>query len=57
MNVTVALNDGSQIYPSYDPEHKDTVIEFYNNAVANHLITGYVARLSDGSVHTSGLVL
>ena len=57
MNVTVALNDGSQIYPSYAQEHKDSVLEFYNNAVANHLITGYIARLDDGSVHTSGLVL
>jgi hypothetical protein len=29
MTVKVELLDGSFISPSFDPEHKDTVLEFY----------------------------
>ena len=29
MTVKVELLDGKFIYPSFDPEHKDSVLDFY----------------------------
>jgi len=31
MTVEVMFHDGSAIYPSYDPEHRKTILEFYAN--------------------------
>lgn len=31
MTVEVMFKDGSAIYPSYDPEHRKSVLEFYTN--------------------------
>lgn len=29
MNIKVTLRDNSEISPSYDPEHKQSVLDFY----------------------------
>jgi hypothetical protein len=31
MTVEVMFKDGSAIYPSYDPEHRKSILEFYAN--------------------------
>jgi hypothetical protein len=31
MTVEVKFHDGSAIYPSYDPEHRKAILEFYAN--------------------------
>jgi hypothetical protein len=31
MRVEVMFHDGSTIYPSYDPEHRKGILEFYSN--------------------------
>ena len=41
MNMEIILKDGTSIYPSYDPEHKDTVIAFYKDLYAKGQITGW----------------
>lgn len=30
MNLEVVLMDGTAIYPSYDPEHKEGIYAYYN---------------------------
>ncbi len=57
MNVTVALLDGSKIYPAYAPDNSDSILAFYANAVATKQIAGYVARLNNGSTVAEGFVL
>jgi hypothetical protein len=57
MNVTVQQLDNSKIYPSYAPEHKDTVMAFYADLVAKGSISGYVIRFGNGSVVAEGSVL
>lgn len=41
MNMEIILKDGTTIYPSYDPEHKDSVLKFYKDLYAKGLITGW----------------
>lgn len=41
MNLEIILKDGSSIYPSYAPEHKDSVIAFYKDRYEKGLITGW----------------
>jgi hypothetical protein len=41
MNMEIILKDGTTIYPSYDPEHKDSVVKFYKDLYAKGLITGW----------------
>lgn len=36
MNVVVTLANGETINPVYAPEHKDSVIAFYQNLVNDH---------------------
>jgi hypothetical protein len=57
MNVVVALNDGSQIYPSYAPDNTNSILAFYSEAVSTNQIAGYVATFNDGSVVAEGQVL
>ena len=57
MNVVVALNDGSKIYPSYAPDNANAILEFYSNGVLDNSIAGYVATFNDGSVVAEGKVL
>lgn len=57
MNVTVQHLDGSKIYPSYAPEHKEQGIAFYADLLANGTISGYVITFDDGSSVSGGLVL
>ncbi len=57
MNVVVQYADGSKIYPSYSPDHKDSVISFYADVLAKGQIAGYVITFDDGSVKAQGQVL
>ena len=57
MNVVVALNDGSKIYPSYAPEHESDVLSFYATKVIAGEIQGYVITYDDGRVKAQGQVL
>jgi len=57
MNVVVQQLDNSKIYPSYSPEHKDSVVSFYSNLVATKKISGYVIRFDNGDVMAEGNVL
>jgi hypothetical protein len=41
MNVEVTLVDGTKIYPSYSPEHRKSVIEFYSTQFDKGLIMGW----------------
>jgi hypothetical protein len=39
--MEIILKDGTALYPSYDPEHKDSVIAFYKARFEEGLITGW----------------
>jgi hypothetical protein len=41
MNLEIILKDGTSIYPSYDPQHKAQVIEFYKEMFDKGQITGW----------------
>lgn len=41
MTIEVILKDGTSIFPSFDPEHKDSVVAFYKDMYAKGLITGW----------------
>jgi hypothetical protein len=41
MTVKVELLDGSFIIPNYDPEHKDSVLDFYVAKLMAGEILGY----------------
>lgn len=41
MTIEVILKDMSTIYPSYDPEHRKAIIEFYSNLFENGEIVGW----------------
>jgi hypothetical protein len=57
MNVVVQALDGSKIYPSYSPEHKAHVSEFYATKVANGEIAGYIIHFDDETMIAEGRVL
>lgn len=57
MNVVVQALDGSKIYPSYSPDHKASVTEFYANKMANNEIAGYIIRFDDEAMIAEGRVL
>jgi hypothetical protein len=41
MNLEIILNDMTKIYPSYDPEHKESVIAFYKARFEEGSIAGW----------------
>lgn len=41
MNMEIILKDGTTIYPSYDPQHKDEVLKFYKSMYEKGQITGW----------------
>jgi hypothetical protein len=41
MNIEVILKDMTRIYPSYSPEHRKGVIEFYANLFESGEIAGW----------------
>ncbi len=41
MNLEIILKDGSTIYPSYAPEHRDSVKAFYMNLFDKGEIIGW----------------
>lgn len=47
MNVAVKLNDGLVIHPSYDPEHKVGILEFYKERFLKKEIAAY--KVSDNA--------
>jgi hypothetical protein len=44
MNLEITLNDGSKLYPSFDPEHKETILTFYRNQWLSKQIQAYIIR-------------
>ena len=58
MNVVVQNLDGSKIYPSYAPEHKDSVVAFYNDLLETQkAIAGFTIRFDNGDFLAEGQVL
>lgn len=53
MTVAITLNDGSKIYPSFDPEHKEAILTFYKNQADSYQIQSYV--VTDNKGHTVAL--
>jgi hypothetical protein len=41
MNMEITLLDGTNIYPSYDPEHRKGVLEFYADKFDKGLIMAW----------------
>lgn len=41
MTVKVVLWDGTTIEPTYDPAHREAIVEFYNNQVNNMQISNW----------------
>ncbi len=41
MNMEIILKDGTSIFPSYAPEHKESVIAFYKARFEEGTITGW----------------
>jgi hypothetical protein len=41
MTIEVMLLDGHKIYPSYDPEHRKAILEFYADKFDKGLIMGW----------------
>lgn len=54
MNVEVTLKDGSQIFPSFAPEHKAEVIGWYTTEYWANRIQGFKATLDDGTIVAIG---
>jgi hypothetical protein len=44
MTVVITLNDGSKLAPSFDPEHKEAILTFYQNQADSHQIKNYIIR-------------
>lgn len=58
MNVSVQNLDGSKIHPSYAPEHKDSVVAFYNDLLkTKKAIAGFTIRFDNGDVMAEGMYL
>lgn len=53
MNVAITQNDGSKIFPSYAPEHKEAILTFYKNLTESYQITNY--HITDNDGKTVGL--
>jgi hypothetical protein len=41
MTIEVILKDMTKIYPSYDPEYRKGILEFYSNLFENGEIVGW----------------
>lgn len=41
MTVIVTMLDGGKIFPSFDPEHREAIAKFYEDAKRNGEITDY----------------
>jgi len=41
MNIEVILNDMTKLYPSYAPEHREPVLEYYAKMFEQGLIAGW----------------
>jgi hypothetical protein len=41
MTVIVTMLNGGKFYPSFDPEHHDAIVKFYDDAKRNGEITDY----------------
>ena len=50
MNVTVKTNTGLVIYPSYAPEHSNSILEFYSKQFHSYQIEAYKVVNSAGVV-------
>jgi hypothetical protein len=44
MTVVITLNDGSKLAPSFDPEHKEAILSFYQNQADSYQIQNYIIR-------------
>lgn len=50
MNVEITNADGSTLNPVYSPEHKDSVIAFYQELVNNHKAMSVRITMDNGEV-------
>lgn len=48
MTVTVTLNSGMTINPSFDPQHERDVVGFYTLMFWRNEIKGFLATLANG---------
>jgi len=54
MTVAVTLNDGNMIFPSYDPEHKEAILTFYQNQADSYQIQNYAVTDNNGKTVALG---
>jgi hypothetical protein len=54
MNVIVELLDGTRIRPSFDPQHKKAVAEFYGKQYWEGKIISFEILLNNGSLYAYG---
>lgn len=54
MNVTVELLDGTYIRPSFDPQHKVAVAEFYGKQYWEGKIVSFEILLNNGNLYAYG---
>jgi hypothetical protein len=54
MTVAITLNDGSKIYPSFDPEHKEAILSFYRNQADSLQIQNYFITDNKGNTVALG---
>jgi hypothetical protein len=56
MTVTVTLNSGMTINPSFDPQHERDVVGFYTLMFWRNEIKGFLATLANGETVKIGQV-
>lgn len=52
MNVVIKYGNGSTLNPSYAPEHKDSVVQFYRELIAKNEVSSVVITMDNGEVIT-----
>ena len=50
MNLEITLNDGSKLYPSFDPSHLELLKVSYSNMFKFRQIAGYVIRDNNNQI-------
>jgi hypothetical protein len=50
MNVEVILNDGTKLFPSFDPTHSELIKVAYSNLYKFRQIAGYIIRDNNNQI-------
>lgn len=50
MNVLIKYANGETLNPVYSPEHRESVISFYEDMIANHMAMSITITMDDGEV-------